>query len=119
MTRKPRYLRTREAVEGLYVAPVKAEARKSLRSWSRKLSVEGLRQMTSQLEDIIVGARVEVVNSRTLALHFDVRGAEDPEAAERSLDTFHRGEVKVEKDVATGTVTWSIRGSDGPPRITW
>lgn len=63
--------------------------------------------------------QIEVVDSRTLALHFDVRGAEDPRSAESYLDRFDGAEVKVEKDIASGTVTLLIRGAGGPPRIEW
>jgi hypothetical protein len=63
--------------------------------------------------------QIEVVDPGTLALQFDVRGAEDPESMERLLDAFDGAEVKREKKAATGTVTLSIRGAGGPPRIQW
>jgi len=70
------------------------------------------------MEDILEGTQVEI-NNGSLELHVDVRGAEDPGWAERSLDAIEGAEVQVIKEVATGRVTLSIRGADAPPRIKW
>jgi hypothetical protein len=69
------------------------------------------------VRDIILTLEMEPV-SWELELHFEGRGAEDPESAERSLEALQGATMLVEKFAATGTVTECIiRRADVPPRV--
>ena len=76
--------------------------------------------MDHTIENMIIDNRMEIeVVGGEIVMHFDVRGAEEPDSAERELEAFEGAAVSMQKAVAEGKVRLRIRGADATPRIAW